>query len=118
MDKLIYQINIFKLGRGLVSGFGCSEKIERTDSFSKPMIKFGENSNGRLIANGDTNYFSPERQRANEGDYRFDAELSDSYSVGLALWELVTGEKVEEYRVYGRSISSFTGSPNLTRFVI
>jgi len=62
------------------------------------MIKFEKNSNGRWIANGDRNYFSPERQKANDNDRPFDAELSDHYSVGLALWELVTGEKVKEYR--------------------
>jgi hypothetical protein len=62
------------------------------------MIKFEQNSNGRWVANGDRNYFSPERERANDEKKPFDAELSDSYSAGLALWELVTGDLVEDFR--------------------
>ena len=38
------------------------------------MIKFEkDSSNGRWIANGDRNYFSPEREIANERNKSFDA---------------------------------------------
>ena len=62
------------------------------------MIKFEKSLNGRFIANGDRRYFSPERLKANKTGDEFDAKLSDSYSVGLALWEIVTGENIEKYR--------------------
>ena len=89
-------------GRCLIIDFGCSEKIvvsENQDEKS-PLIKFEKDEeNKRWKANGDSTYFSPERENANSNNYDFfDAMLSDSYSIGLSLWELVTGEKIGEYR--------------------
>ena len=83
-------------GRCLLIDFGCSEKIVTSENEQKsPLIKFEEDKeNKRWKANGDTNYFSPERENANK-DF-FNAMSSDSYSIGLSLWELVTGEKIEE----------------------
>jgi len=98
MDVKCENMVVSNDGHFFLIGFGCSEKIIITEQ-KKALIKLEKDEEfKRFKANGDRSYFSPEREAANlNGDF-FDASLSDSYSAGIALWELITGEDASEYR--------------------